>query len=200
DDGGGEMDDGVDAVLADQPPHQRLVAGLADDQRHALGDRPVEARRQIVEHDHALAGIGELVDHVAADIAGAARDQNCHVGQPYSQSVNTTLGGSGLQPTGAIAASARRVAAKTSSGSMSRMQRWWPSRQVGLWQGRHSRTLLVSIVAASGLSGAQCQGLVGPKIPIECVPSAAATWRRPESLETAAEADASARMASRRSC
>ena len=63
---------------------QRLVAGLADDERHALGDRPVEAGRQIVEHDHALAGIGELVDHVAADIAGAAGDQDCHVGQPYS--------------------------------------------------------------------------------------------------------------------
>src|SRR6202040_1683463 len=192
------MDDGVDAMLADQPRHQRLIAGLADDQRPPLGDRPVEARRQIVEHDHALAGIGELVDHVAADIAGAARDQDCHVGQPYSQSVNTTLGDAGLQPTVATAASARRVAAKTSSAPMSRMQRWWPSRQTGLWQGRQSSTLLVSIVAASGLSGAQCQGLVGPKMPIEGVPSAAATCNRPESLDTPAEADASARMASRR--
>ena len=44
------------------------------------------------------------------------------------------------------------------------------------------------MVAASGLSGAQCQGLVGPKIPIEGVPSAAATCRRPESFETAAAA------------
>ena len=91
-----------------------------------------------------------------------------------------------LQPTAATAASARRVAAKTSSGPMSRMQRWWPSRQIGLWQGRQSSALLVSIVAASGLSGAQCQGLVGPKMPIDGVPSAAATWSRPESLETAA--------------
>ena len=71
----------------------------------------------------ALADAGERVDHVAADIAGAARDQDCHVGQPYSQSVNTTLGDGGLQPTGATAASARRVAAKTSPGSMSRTQR-----------------------------------------------------------------------------
>ena len=38
-----------------------------------------KAGRQIVEHDHALAGIDELVDHVAADIAGAAGDQDCHV-------------------------------------------------------------------------------------------------------------------------
>ncbi len=44
--------------------------------------------------------------------------------------------------------------------------------------------LAVSITAAIGLSGAQCQGLVGPKIPTAAVPSAAATWRRPESLET----------------
>ena len=117
------MDDGVDAMVANDARDQRLVAGFADDQRHALGDGPVVARRQIVEHNHALAGIGELMDHVAADIAGAACDQDCHVGQPYSKSVNTTLGDGGLQPTGATAASARQVAAKTSSGSMSRMQR-----------------------------------------------------------------------------
>ncbi len=78
------MDDGIDAVFADEARDQRLVAGLADDERHAFGDGPVEARRQIVEHDHALAGIDELIDHVAADIAGAACDQDCHVGQPYS--------------------------------------------------------------------------------------------------------------------
>ena len=67
--------------------------------------------------------------------------------------------------------SARCVAARTSSGAMSRMQRWWTRRQTGLWQGRQGRSLDVSIVAASGLSGAQCQGLVGPKMPIEGVPS-----------------------------
>ena len=44
-------------VLADDARDQRLVAGLADDERHALGDGPVETRRQVVEHDDALAGI-----------------------------------------------------------------------------------------------------------------------------------------------
>ena len=44
--------------------------------------------------------------------------------------------------------------------------------------------------AASGLSGAQCHGLVGPKIPTVGVPSAAATCSRPELLDTAAEAAA----------
>ena len=46
-------------------------------------------------------------------------------------------------------------------------------------------SLAVSIIAASGLSGAQCQGLVGPKMPIVGVPSAAATCSRPESFDTA---------------
>ena len=35
------------------------------------------------------------------------------------------------------------------------------------------------------MSGAQCHALVGPKIPIVGVPSAAATCSRPESFETA---------------
>ena len=37
-----------------------------------------EAGRQIVEHDHALAGVDQRVHHVAADIAGAAGDQDRH--------------------------------------------------------------------------------------------------------------------------
>src|SRR3954463_184887 len=52
---------------------------------------------------------------------------------------------------------------------------------------------------ASGLSGAQCHGLVGPKIPIDGVPSAAATWSRPESFDTATSAAASPRIALRKS-
>ena len=36
-----EMDDGVDFVLANDLCHQVLIAGLADDERHALGNRPI---------------------------------------------------------------------------------------------------------------------------------------------------------------
>ena len=42
------------------------------------------------------------------------------------------------------------------------------------------------MMAASGLSGAQCHGLVGPKMPMVGVPIAAATCTRPESFDTAA--------------
>ena len=83
-DGSGEVDDGVDAVVADDARHQRLVAGFADDQRHAGGDGPVEAGGEVVEHDDSLAGVDQLMNHVAADIATAARDQDCHVGQSIS--------------------------------------------------------------------------------------------------------------------
>ena len=71
--------------------------------------------------------------------------------------------------------SARSTAGSTWAAGMSRMQRWWTRRQVGLWQGRQGTSVSVSIVAASGLSGAQCQGLVGPKMPTVGVPMAAAT-------------------------
>ena len=40
---------------------------------------PVESSRKIVEHDDALAGRDERVDHMAADVAGAAGDQDRHV-------------------------------------------------------------------------------------------------------------------------
>jgi hypothetical protein len=42
-----------------------LIAGIADDKRYALGDGPIEASRQKVKYDHALTGIGQLIDHVA---------------------------------------------------------------------------------------------------------------------------------------
>ena len=55
--------------------------------------------------------------------------------------------------------------------------------------GRQGTSVRVSITAASGLSGAQCHGLVGPKMPMVGVPMAAATCTRPESLDTAALGD-----------
>ena len=78
DDRSGEVNDGVDAMLADQPLDQRLIAAVADNERHALGDRPGKAGRQIVEHHHRLAGVGEFEHHMAADIAGSAGDQDRH--------------------------------------------------------------------------------------------------------------------------
>ena len=61
-----------DPVLADDLTHQILIAGVADDKRHVLGDGPVEAGRQIVKYDDAFASIGQLIHHMTADIAGAA--------------------------------------------------------------------------------------------------------------------------------
>ena len=72
----------VDLVLGDQRGDQRLVAGVADDQRHAFGiaqSKPVE---RLSSTTTALAGVGQRVHHVAADIAGAAGHQNCHVPRP----------------------------------------------------------------------------------------------------------------------
>ena len=76
---GGEMDDGGDAVLLgwSWPPAPGRRSNRAT-KGTALGIRNPEAGRQVVEHDHALAGVDKFVHHVAADITGAAGHQDCH--------------------------------------------------------------------------------------------------------------------------
>ncbi len=69
------MHHGVDAVLAQGPEHGLAVAHLADDERR-IEHRLAEAAREVVEHDDPLAAGAELKDDVAADIAGAAGDED----------------------------------------------------------------------------------------------------------------------------
>ena len=83
------MDDGVDAVARDRLFDQLAVAGRADDERDLAGHQEAESGRQVVEHDHRLAGVVELVHHVAADVAGPARDQDRH--EPYSSNLPRVL-------------------------------------------------------------------------------------------------------------
>ncbi len=72
------MDDRLDLVLIDQRGYQGLVADIADDRQHRRRQRLGKAGRQVVEHDHALAGIDQSVHGMASDIACAARDQHGH--------------------------------------------------------------------------------------------------------------------------
>ena len=71
----GEVHDRIDLVLRQQPRHQRMIADIADDE-FAGGDRLPEALAEIVEDDDLLAGLAQLPHHVAADVAGAAGDQD----------------------------------------------------------------------------------------------------------------------------
>src|SRR3954454_4181027 len=72
------MDDRLDMVLGEKLGHRILVAEIAEDQRHVVRHGGAEAGREIVKHDHLLAG-GEKFEHrVAADGTGAARDENGH--------------------------------------------------------------------------------------------------------------------------
>ena len=57
-------------------------ACLAEDERHTLRNRPVEAGREVVEHNDLFAGRNQRVDHVAADVSGAASDQDRHPIRP----------------------------------------------------------------------------------------------------------------------
>src|SRR6516164_4682421 len=78
DDRGGEMDDGVDLVFCNQRRYLRLVPAVTDDEHGPPRHRPIETGGEIVEHHHPLAGIDERMNHVAADITGAAGDQDRH--------------------------------------------------------------------------------------------------------------------------
>ena len=78
-DRGGEMDDGVtsdarrsDAATSAWSPVSPITTGTS------VGHRPGKSGAQVVEHDDALAGVAQSVDHVAADIAGAAGNQDRH--------------------------------------------------------------------------------------------------------------------------
>ncbi len=50
------MDDALDVMLGDHALEQVLVAGIADEQRHAFGQISGKAGGEIVDHDHVLAG------------------------------------------------------------------------------------------------------------------------------------------------
>ena len=82
DDRSGEMDDDVNPVFCDQRRYLRPVPAVTDDERRAPRDRPIEAGGEIVEHYHPLAGIDERMNHVAADIARPAGNQDRHAVRP----------------------------------------------------------------------------------------------------------------------
>src|SRR5262249_13972454 len=66
----------------DQGAAKRLIARVTDNKQGALGYRPIEAGRKIVEPPDALSSIEERVNHVASDISGAAGNQDRHAGSP----------------------------------------------------------------------------------------------------------------------
>ena len=60
---------------AQRGEHLIVVAYVSDDERR-VADRLRESARQIVQHDHGFAARAQLQDDMAADVTGAARDQN----------------------------------------------------------------------------------------------------------------------------
>ena len=73
------MNDALDAVLRDHALDEVFVAGIADEQRHALGQEGGKSGGEIVDHDDAFAGFRQRMNHVTSDIAGAAGDKHGHV-------------------------------------------------------------------------------------------------------------------------
>ena len=72
------MDDGVDIIAQQQPPHEIVVADIAFDELGLIRHRPAKAGGEIVEDEEVFAGIEQLEHHMASDEAGAAGDQDTH--------------------------------------------------------------------------------------------------------------------------
>jgi hypothetical protein len=92
----GEVHDRVDVVLREDARHEVAITGVADDEL-AVRHRLAKAGGQVVERHDALAGRAELAHDVAADVAGAAGDENsvCHAWSP-----RVLQGGAGMITTG----------------------------------------------------------------------------------------------------
>ncbi len=70
----GEVHHGAHGVAAQYLEHLLAVSHLAHDEG-GVEHRLAEARRQVIQHDDPLTACAQLQDHVAADVAGAARNQ-----------------------------------------------------------------------------------------------------------------------------
>jgi hypothetical protein len=78
------MDDAFDPMLGDHALDEVLVAGIADEQRHAFGHELGKSGGQIVDHDNILAGFRQRLNHVTSDIPGAACHKHSHgFSSPY---------------------------------------------------------------------------------------------------------------------
>ena len=75
-DAAGEVDHGGDAVAGDEIADQCAVAGVALDEGHVPGHPLAAPGGEVVQHDDRRAGVPEREHGVAADVAGAAGDQD----------------------------------------------------------------------------------------------------------------------------
>ena len=71
----GEMEHGGESALLEQAGKARTVGEVADDQ-FGIEHRPRMAGGQVVVRHHRIRGRAQQTHHVAADVPGAARDQD----------------------------------------------------------------------------------------------------------------------------
>ena len=78
------MEDGLDAVLAQDTLDPVLVAQAADDEPHAANDRVAVPGLQVVVDGDVVAGVEEGLDARRAHVAGTTDDQDAHAIKPGS--------------------------------------------------------------------------------------------------------------------
>ncbi len=78
-------------MFGDQPPDKIRIAAIALDEGRLGRHRPSKAGDQIVENDDIFAGVEKQPNHVAADIAGSAGDQDTHETRNNPRKLNKSL-------------------------------------------------------------------------------------------------------------
>jgi len=76
DDRPGEVHDRADPLFGEDAGEQRAILDVAFVERHAVGDGEAEARGQVVDDADGHAPVRQREDRMAADVAGAAGDEN----------------------------------------------------------------------------------------------------------------------------
>jgi hypothetical protein len=74
----GEMKHRVHPVLAEEAPQQRRIPNVALNERNGGGDKVPMPCGKIVQNENILASLQKATDHVTADIARTATDENRH--------------------------------------------------------------------------------------------------------------------------
>ena len=72
------MDDRFDALLAQQRRETGAITQVGDDEVGRRRDRRAVAVAEVVEDGNPVAGVRQLFDDHAADVAGATGDENVH--------------------------------------------------------------------------------------------------------------------------
>lgn len=96
------MDDFLDAEIPDQAKDDFAVADIGDNEALCIRRKPARAVREVVERDRRLIRLIKGEQHMRADIAGAAGDEDGHRRLPPASLAGSIVGGRQISIEGSL--------------------------------------------------------------------------------------------------